>query len=235
LGGGVFENGLLRDAHNAAVDNKPELLLNTIERLGSMPNPTAALRLAEAGWASGKGDGEPLEKLGIWFDAYGMAPLGEGFGTRQGPRGGVASEKTSPRRRTLGGIKENGVETKPEGTSQRKIAEASGGGPKPKKEPYSGRYADGQRAYRTNVPTNENNIPLPDTKAVGEHSKLQFDAKDKGRIYSATEFGANGQPVKRIDFAARNGQPVPHSHAWDPDKQKFSKNKDPVGLSTPEE
>lgn len=73
-----------------------------------------------------------------------------------------------------------------------------------------------------------NGLPEPAKGAVGPHSRLQFDAKDSSRIYSATEFDAHGNPVRRIDFAARSGQDLPHSHEWDPAKGTFSKEKVPL-------
>ena len=87
---------------------------------------------------------------------------------------------------------------------------------------YSGRYADGQKAYRTNVPRNEKtNIPEPVETASGPHSRLQYDARDPNRIYSATEFDAAGNPVRRIDFAGRRGEALPHHHVYDPGTKGF--------------
>jgi len=100
---------------------------------------------------------------------------------------------------------------------------------------YSGRYADGQKAYRTNVPRNpDTNIPEPDPAATGPHSRLQPDAQDSSRTYSATEFDAEGNPVKRIDFAGRKGDPLPHEHPYNPatkgfgDKQPLNTGPDPT-------
>jgi hypothetical protein len=93
----------------------------------------------------------------------------------------------------------------------------AGGGPR-----YSGRYMGGQRAYRTNVPRHpKTNVPVPDPKATGPHSRLQRDAMDPNRVYSATEFDAAGQPVKRIDFAGREGDALPHQHPYDPSTKGF--------------
>ena len=85
---------------------------------------------------------------------------------------------------------------------------------------YSGRYADGEKAYRTNVPRDGNNNPLPDPDADGPHSRLQMDARNPSRIYSATEFNQE-QTVKRIDFAGRPGDELPHQHMYNPDIQSF--------------
>ena len=81
---------------------------------------------------------------------------------------------------------------------------------------YSGRYADGEKAYRTNVPRDANNTPLPDPGATGPHTRLQPDAVNPGRAYSGTEFDANGVPVKRVDMAGRPGETLPHQHTYDP-------------------
>jgi hypothetical protein len=88
---------------------------------------------------------------------------------------------------------------------------------------YSGRYRDGQRAYRTNVPRDTHQNPLPDPQASGAHSRLQKDARDPSRTYSATEFDDDGNPVQRIDFAGRRGDEVPHAHKWD--GEKFGREK----------
>jgi RHS repeat-associated protein len=94
---------------------------------------------------------------------------------------------------------------------------------------YSGRYADGEKAHRTNVPRDaKTGVPTPDPKAQGPHSRLQPDAKKPGRVYSATEFNGQGQPVKRIDFAGRKGQQVPHQHRYDPQKKTFRKEHEPL-------
>jgi hypothetical protein len=85
----------------------------------------------------------------------------------------------------------------------------------------SGRYADGQKAYRTNVPRDpKTNVPTPVEEAAGPHTRLQYDARDPNRIYSGTEFDAAGNPVKRIDFAGR-GEAVPHQHPYDPGNKGF--------------
>jgi RHS repeat-associated protein len=90
------------------------------------------------------------------------------------------------------------------------------------KKRFSGRYADGQKAYRTNVPRDpKTNVPSPLPEAKGPHSRLQPDAVDSGRTYSATEFDANGQPVRRVDFAARTGQDLPHQHPYNPSTKGF--------------
>ena len=102
-----------------------------------------------------------------------------------------------------------------------------------KADSYSGRYANGQKAYRTNVPRDANNNPIPDPQAQGAHSRLQLDKKDPSRVYSATEFDANGQPVKRIDFAGRKGDPIPHEHIYDPANKQFDPQKLPVQTETP--
>jgi len=87
---------------------------------------------------------------------------------------------------------------------------------------YSGRYEDGQRSYRTNVPRDPNtNIPTPDPDALGPHSRLQPDARDPSRVYSATEFNAAGDPVRRVDFAGRAGDSLPHEHPYDPETKGF--------------
>ena len=86
---------------------------------------------------------------------------------------------------------------------------------------YSGRYADGEKAYRTNVPRDSNQNPIPDPAAVGAHSRLQVDARNSGRVYSATEFDETGKAVKRIDFAGRKGDTLPHQHSYDPSTKGF--------------
>jgi RHS repeat-associated protein len=93
----------------------------------------------------------------------------------------------------------------------------------PKEVPgrYSGRYADGQKAYRTNVPRDAENNPLPDSEATGSHSRLQRDRVDPSRNFSATEFDEHGHPIKRIDFAGRKGDPLPHQHRYDPKTKGF--------------
>jgi hypothetical protein len=102
-----------------------------------------------------------------------------------------------------------------------------------KAEGYSGRYGNGQRAYRTNVPRDAQNNPIPDPQAQGAHSRLQFDKKDPSRVYSATEFDANGNPVKRIDFSGRKGDPIPHQHMYDPATKGFDPQKLPVQTDVP--
>jgi RHS repeat-associated protein len=94
-----------------------------------------------------------------------------------------------------------------------------------KKGPYSGRYADGQKAYRTNVPRDSKTTPIPLEDASGPHSRLQRDAQDPGRIYSATEFDAAGNATKRVDFAGRQGDVLPHQHAYDPVTKAFGDKK----------
>lgn len=86
---------------------------------------------------------------------------------------------------------------------------------------YSGRYADGQKAYRTTLPRDSNNTPLPIEGANGAHSRLQRDAVDPTRIYSATEFNSQGNAVRRIDFAGRSGDVLPHEHLYDPQTKGF--------------
>jgi hypothetical protein len=93
---------------------------------------------------------------------------------------------------------------------------------------YSGRYADGQKAYRTNVPRDKQNNPIADPNAKGPHSRLQRDAQDESRVFSATEFDGQGNPVRRVDFAGRQGDTLPHSHSYDPTTKGFSKTKDPL-------
>jgi hypothetical protein len=93
-------------------------------------------------------------------------------------------------------------------------------------ERFSGRYADGEKAYRTNVPRDPvTNEPAPLPEASGPHSRLQPDAKNPGRTYSATEFDANGQAVKRVDFAGRKGDQLPHQHEYDPATKGFKEKK----------
>lgn len=95
-------------------------------------------------------------------------------------------------------------------------------------ERYSGRYGDGEKAYRTNVPRGATGEPVPDPDASGPHSRLQPDAKNPARTYSATEFDANGQPVRRVDFAGRQGDTIPHQHEYDPGRKTFEKEKKPL-------
>ncbi|MEP6539528.1 MAG: RHS repeat-associated core domain-containing protein, partial [Bryobacteraceae bacterium] len=91
---------------------------------------------------------------------------------------------------------------------------------------FSGRYADGEKAYRTNVPRDPvTNEPTPLPGASGPHSRLQPDAKNPGRTYSATEFDANGKAVKRTDFAGRKGDQLPHQHEYDPATKGFKEKK----------
>jgi hypothetical protein len=91
---------------------------------------------------------------------------------------------------------------------------------------YSGRYADGQKAYRTNVPRDPStNTPIPLEDASGPHSRLQRDAQDPGRTYSATEFDAAGNATKWVDFAGRQGDALPHQHAYDPATKGFGDKK----------
>jgi len=98
---------------------------------------------------------------------------------------------------------------------------------------FSGRYADGQKAYRTNVPRDSKNNPIPDPEAQGAHSRLQRDAKDPRRVYSGTEFDASGQAKKRVDHAGRPGQPLPHEHDYNAKNQRFEPKK-PVPPETPD-
>jgi hypothetical protein len=86
---------------------------------------------------------------------------------------------------------------------------------------YSGRYADGQRAYRTNVPRDGFNTPLPDPGATGPHTRLQPDRVNPNRAYSGTEFDASGSAVGRIDLSGRPGEPLPHWHPYNPNNQSF--------------
>ena len=94
---------------------------------------------------------------------------------------------------------------------------------------YSGRYADGQKAYRTNVPRDPvtNNpspvAPEPGAPVEGPHSRLNRDAVNPDRIYSAVEFDGNGNPVGRTDFAGRPGDTLPHYHPYDPKTGGFGK------------
>jgi hypothetical protein len=57
------------------------------------------------------------------------------------------------------------------------------------------------------------------------HTRLQFDKKDPNRVYSGTEFDANGQAVKRTDFSARKNQPLPHDHSYNPETKGFEEKK----------
>lgn len=86
---------------------------------------------------------------------------------------------------------------------------------------YSGRYGDGQKAYRTNVPRDATNTPSPHPDATGAHTRLQRDAVNPNRVYSGTEFDAAGNPMKRVDFAGRKGDAVPHQHPYDPATKAF--------------
>jgi RHS repeat-associated protein len=86
---------------------------------------------------------------------------------------------------------------------------------------FSGRYPDGQKAYRTNVPRDDKNNPLPDPSATGPHTRLQPDRLDPKRIFSGTEFGSQGTPVRRVDFSGRPGDPLPHQHPYDPLTKAF--------------
>jgi hypothetical protein len=97
---------------------------------------------------------------------------------------------------------------------------------------FSGQYADKQKAYRSNVPRDANNNPLPDPDAQGAaHTRLQMDKKDPNRVYSGTEFNQNGQAVKRTDMAGRKGDPLPHEHTYNPTTKAFNKEKIPVQLN----
>lgn len=85
------------------------------------------------------------------------------------------------------------------------------------------------------MPRDNYNNPLPSMKTVRDpitgsiedvpadapHSRLQFDAKIPNRVYSATEFDANGMAVRRLDFAGRRVDPLPHWHDYDPITQEF--------------
>jgi hypothetical protein len=149
-----------------------------------------------------------------------------GRGAGQGPTQGGSSPGGKGQAPAAAGPSED-----PAGTPGGDAAEGNAA----PKERYSGRYADGQRAYRTNVPRDENGMPAPDPGSVerpvdGAHSRLQFDKKDPSRVYSATEFDENGQPVRRIDFAARSGQELPHEHVWIPGTNKFSDSHNPLML-----
>ncbi len=104
----------------------------------------------------------------------------------------------------------NGPETPP-----------SGAAPNNPSKSYSGRYADGEKAFRTNVPRDAYNDPVPDPEAIGPHTRLQRDAGNSGRIYSGTEFDANGVPIKRVDLAGRRGDTIPHEHPYDPNTKTF--------------
>jgi hypothetical protein len=86
---------------------------------------------------------------------------------------------------------------------------------------FSGRYADGQKAYRTNVPRNKHGVPEPESKQFGPHTRLQRDKKDPRRIYSGTEFDINGNPVRRIDLTGRRGDEIPHQHRYDSKTKEF--------------
>jgi hypothetical protein len=95
---------------------------------------------------------------------------------------------------------------------------------------YSGRYANGEKAYRTNVPRHaDTNVPEPHADAQGPHSRLQRDARDPSRVYSATEFDDNGDPVKRVDFAGRAGDRLPHEHPYEPATKGFG-DKQPLNV-----
>lgn len=86
---------------------------------------------------------------------------------------------------------------------------------------FSGNYADGQKAYRTNAPRDNKNNPEPLPEAEGAHTRLQMDKKDPTRTYSGTEFDANGKAVKRVDFAGRQGDELPHEHPYNANDQSF--------------
>jgi RHS repeat-associated protein len=99
----------------------------------------------------------------------------------------------------------------------------------PKEGRYSGRYEDGEKAFRTNVPRDAKGDPEPHPDAKdAAHSRLQPDAKNPSRTYSATEFNNKGEAQKRTDFAGRKGDTVPHTHDYDPKTKSFSKVKKPV-------
>ena len=109
--------------------------------------------------------------------------------------------------------------------------------PEAKKDRYSGRYEDGQKAYRTNVPRDENNVPEVDSEEPGEiigrHTRLQPDKKDPSRTYSGTEFDDEGNPVKRVDHAGRKGDELPHEHKYNPETKGFGP-KEPLNTDPPE-
>ncbi len=86
---------------------------------------------------------------------------------------------------------------------------------------FSGNYTDGQKAYRTNAPRDNKNNPEPLPEAEGAHTRLQMDKKDPTRTYSGTEFDANGKAVKRVDFAGRQGDELPHEHPYNANDQSF--------------
>jgi hypothetical protein len=77
-------------------------------------------------------------------------------------------------------------------------------------------------------PRDASNNPEPLPEAEGAHSRLQFDAQDSSRVYSATEFDENGNAVQRTDFAGRKSNELPHSHDYNQDTQGFDKTKKPV-------
>ena len=93
--------------------------------------------------------------------------------------------------------------------------------PRTKGDRYSGRYADGQKAYRNNVPRNKKGDPIPLEEAKGPHNRFNPDKRDPNRPYSSTEFDANGNAVGRTDFAGRPGETLPHYHPYDPGTKGF--------------
>ncbi len=163
-------------------------------------------------WNTTLGPRSPNTPVGV-----GYTPRSGGGGTRSGSTSGAATGPTG-----MAGMKGGGTPSK--------AAEA----PRPskhdldKKEKHSGRYKDGQKAYRTNVPRDSKNNPIPDERAVGEHTRLQKDKKDLSRIFSGTEFNGNGQAVKRVDHAGRPGDLLPHQHSYNSGNQAFNKLKEPV-------
>jgi RHS repeat-associated protein len=79
LGGGMYDNGIVREAHNAAVTGNTAGL-ESAARMSNNPGLGSELmRITEAGWASGKGDGSYVAKIGEQYEMAGdlyVATLG---------------------------------------------------------------------------------------------------------------------------------------------------------------
>ena len=97
------------------------------------------------------------------------------------------------------------------------------------------RYSDGTPVFEGQQP---GKVKGPNTEAAGApHSQIQWDY-DNGRIYKAREYGADGIPVRDIDFTHQtypSGRPrpdhaVPEQHPWipnDPDNPKAGHKRGP--------
>jgi hypothetical protein len=94
-------------------------------------------------------------------------------------------------------------------------------------------YEDGTPVLEGEEPSrlpSKGYAPKEDENALGAHSRLRWDEKNK-RIYQSREFNDSGNPVQDIDFTipiGKNGKPRPNHnlpgvHRWTPNDASNTK------------